>query len=145
MDLREAAVSLVAFDVFIHNPDRRITNPNLLVSRDTFLAIDHDDAFSFVLPILGNPPDPAEDPLYELLEQHVLARGLGRKVPPLDRFRAAVSAMTDDQLQAIGEVTPPAWQLGLSDGKLAKILDVMRRRRDALERWLPNVEARIQR
>jgi hypothetical protein len=77
MDLREAAVTLVAFDVLIHNPDRRTVNPNMLASRQTILAFDHDDAFSFLFPILGGPPDPAEDPLLAVVDQHVLARSLG--------------------------------------------------------------------
>jgi hypothetical protein len=145
VDMREAAVALVAFDVFIHNVDRRLVNPNVLVSRQQFLAIDHDDAFAFLLPILGNPPDPAEDPLLEVVDQHVLAQDLGRKVPPLTGFRAAVAAITDEQIEAIRRATPAAWQVGLSDGKLARLLDVMRRRRDAIEKWLPQVEARIQR
>lgn len=143
-DLREAALALIAFDVLIHNPDRRTSNPNLLASREAFLAFDHDDAFSFVFPIVGNP-DPAEDPIFGIVDQHALAQGLGRKIPSIDRFRRAVQAITDDQIAAIGRAAPSAWQDHTADGKLAKILDVMRRRRDAIEKWLPMVEARIQR
>lgn len=50
--LRPVAAHLLAFDLFIHNPDRRAENPNLLGRRDDFVALDHGDAFTFVLPTL---------------------------------------------------------------------------------------------
>lgn len=86
-----------------------------------------------------------EDPLLAIVDQHVLAQDLGRKVPPIVRFREAVAAITDEQIEAIGRATPTAWKCGTSGEKLATLLDVMRRRRDAIEKWLPQVEARIQR
>lgn len=147
LDLRDAAVEMVAFDVLIHNPDRRVENPNVLASREALLAFDHDAAFSFLLPILGGGgADPAEDPLLtEVVDRHVFARGLGKKIPSLEGFKARVAAVSDDDLEAIARATPLAWQTGLAAGKLDTIVEVMRRRRDAIERWLPQVEARIQR
>jgi hypothetical protein len=144
LELREAAVGLIGLDAFIHNPDRRVKNPNLLWSRQSLLAIDHGDAFSFLVPLLGSRPDPAEDPVLDILDQHVFVGGLGRKVPSHTAFKEAASAITDEQIQAIGDAAPTAWQTGPAAGKLAKILDVMRRRRDAIGKWLPLVEARVQ-
>ena len=67
--LRTPAAELVAFDVFIHNPDRRRTNPNLFVSRGDLLAFDHGDAYCVLLPILG-APDPVRDALEKSVEEH---------------------------------------------------------------------------
>lgn len=144
-ELRAVALELVAFDVLIHNPDRRVENPNVLVSRQSLLAFDHGDAFSFLLPLLGSAIDPAVSPALDILEQHVFARGLGQKIPSLDRFRAAVAAITDEDLDAIDRATPASWKVGLADGKSGTIVQVMRRRRDAIDIWLPQVEAWIQR
>lgn len=143
-DLRPAATELLAFDILIHNPDRRAENPNVLVSRQSLLAFDHGDAFSFVWPLLG-APDPADDPLLEVLEKHVFARGLGKKIPSLERFQRAVEDISDDQLAALRQATPSCWQEGLAAGKLDRILEIMRRRRDAISTWLPKVETWIQR
>ena len=140
MELRPAAVELVAFDVLIHNVDRRVENPNLLVSREKVLAFDHGDAFAFVWPILA-APDPAIDSLPTVVDNHVFSKLLARKIPSLDRFREAVRNITDEVLEAVGQATPPAWQVGLANGKLGAIIDVMKRRRDAVDQWLPQVEA----
>ena len=44
--LRPAATTLVAFDAFIHNIDRRAENPNLFLDRNEAIAFDHGDAFA---------------------------------------------------------------------------------------------------
>jgi len=109
-DLREAAVELVAFDVLIHNPDRRIDNPNVLVSRDEILAFDHEMAFSFVLPLLG-APDPVEDALLPVLDQHLFARDLAEKcrrwlasVRPSSRSRQRISTRLSKRRRLRGNV-----------------------------------------
>ena len=67
------------------------------------------------------------------------------KLPELKRFRDAVAALTDEVLDEIAQATPAAWQLGLATGKLVEIMEVMRRRRDAIDRWLPQVETWLSR
>lgn len=144
MDLRQAAAETIAFDVFVHNPDRRRENPNVFTSRQEILALDHDQAFSFIVPLLGEQTDPAEDPLIaSVLERHVFSKLFGRKVPDLQRFRSAVMDLTDEVLEEIARITPGAWQEGPAAGKLQKIVGVVRRRRDSIDRWLPQVEAWI--
>jgi hypothetical protein len=92
LDLRSAALDLLAFDVFIHNPDRRLTNPNVLVSRQFLVAFDNEEAFSFLLPILGRREEPATEQLHDILQNHVFARGLGVTVHPNAYYAAGRSA-----------------------------------------------------
>jgi hypothetical protein len=60
-------LDLVAFDVFIHNVDRRKGNANLLMNRTDLLAIDHGDAFAFASGLIG-APDPVDDHLPKMIE-----------------------------------------------------------------------------
>ena len=138
--LRTPAAELVAFDVFIHNPDRRRTNPNLFVSRDNLLAFDHGDAFSFIFPILG-APSPETDTLDSCIEEHACRPWLYRREFSLNRFRSAVEQLTDEVFDEIIAATPPAWTIGPAEGKLRYVVDVMKKRRDAVNDWLPKVEA----
>jgi hypothetical protein len=138
--LRTPAAELVAFDVFIHNPDRRKTNPNLFVSRGDLFAFDHGDAFSFLLPILG-APDPVTDALDKCVEEHACRGWLHKRDFSLDRFREALELLTDQVFDEIVAVTPPAWTSGHAQGKMGFVVDVMKKRRDAVNDWLPKVEA----
>jgi hypothetical protein len=140
LSLRTPAAELVAFDVFIHNPDRRRSNPNLFVSRGQLVPFDHGDAFSFIFPILL-APDPATDTLTAIVDEHACRRWVRGREFSLAPFRACLQRLTDDVLSGIRAATPPAWRVGPADGKLEYILDVIARRRDAAEEWLPRVEA----
>jgi hypothetical protein len=140
LSLRTPAAELVAFDVFIHNADRRRENPNLFVARGDLVAFDHGDAFAFLLPILG-ASDPATDELAKVVEQHACRPWLHHREFSLERFSEALALLTDDVLQQIATATPASWQVGLADGKLSYIVDVLKKRRDAVAEWLPKVEA----
>ena len=142
--LRVAAAALVAFDVFIHNVDRRAENPNLFLGRAAPVAFDHGDAFSFVWPLIG-APDPVIDPALAIVERHAFAAVVRRRTAPdLSEFRARLASLDDGRLEELAAATPAAWQTGLATGKLQHILDILRRRRDAVEQWLPQVEAWMQ-
>lgn len=138
-DLVASAAELLAFDVFIHNVDRRQQNHNVLVRRDEFVAFDHGDAFAFIFPVIL-APDPAEDPCEGLVQQHVLRQSLRGIALPLEGFYAAVSGVSDEVFQQIRRLTPAGWQTGPAAGKLEEIIRVLRGRRDAVKRWLPMVE-----
>ncbi len=150
--LREPAATLLAFDAFIHNPDRRAIekSANLLVAREHLVAFDHGDAFSFLFTLFG--PDPAVDPLLDMLEAHALRDWIRRRGQRLDRFRVSLSNLTDEVLSQIADLTPKSWQGGYAVGKLDTILDVIRRRRDAALNnknsatadWLGKVEVWLQ-
>ena len=48
VSVRTAAAAIVAFDVFVHNSDRRRKNPNLFLRDRDLVAFDHAEAFTFV-------------------------------------------------------------------------------------------------
>jgi hypothetical protein len=132
--------NLVAFDVFIHNVDRRKDNPNLLMKRAELIAIDHGDAFAFAAGLIG-APDPVHDHLPDLIERHPLREPLRGRMPSLQKFGDRLSRLTDELLEKIAAATPAAWRTGPAKGKLEEIVDVLRKRRDAAPLWLPKVAA----
>lgn len=143
-DLIQSAAELIAFDIFIHNADRRLTNHNLLVRRSEFVAFDHGDAFTFLVPVLF-APDPCEDPCESIVEQHVLRQALKGIPLPLQDFYDALSGLTDEVFEEIRAATPAEWQTGPAAGKLSEIINVLCMRRDAVRKWLPKVEQWIRR
>lgn len=141
VDVRMEMAELIAFDVLIHNADRRIKNPNVLVSRRRVVAIDHGDAFAFLLPVIG-APDPAEDALLDMLPQHIFASTLrGARNISFDRFRDRLAALDDAFFDDLAAATPAAWTKGMAAGNLELLTNVLRHRRDAAGRWLPQVES----
>jgi hypothetical protein len=116
-----------------------VGNTNLLVARHDVFAFDHSDAFSFLFAI--GAPDPASDPLLSVLDHHALRGWVQQKGVGLERFRARLELLTDDVFAAIVAATPQSWQQGPAAGKLQVIVEVLRRRRDAVDQWLPRIEA----
>ncbi len=137
--LREEAARVLAFDVFIHNADRRRENPNLHVSRDRFLVFDHEQAFSFLLAILA--PDPVSDHCAGIVDRHVLRSRLVAAGVSLAGATPRIQALDDPFFQALRDRTPAAWTQGDAVGKIERVLDVLHRRRDAAHLWIPRVEA----
>lgn len=139
--LRRAGSVLLAFDVFVHNLDRRAENPNAFTTRDDVIAFDHGEAFPFVFPMIL-APDPRVDPLHKVVIDHPMAPLVRRKGPAgLDAFRDDLAALNDARLDEIAAAVPAAWKVGQATGKLEKIVEILRARRDAVESWLPQVEA----
>lgn len=141
---RKAAAMVLGFDVFVHNPDRRAVNPNLFVDRSDFLLFDHEQAFSFLLPLIGGPP-PETSPALDIVEHHALRHAFGRSGPDFGPFREAVSNVDDPTLEAIAESVAGEWTIGAAQAKLPRIMEVLARRRDQLDKWLPQVEAAVMR
>jgi hypothetical protein len=52
----EEAALIYAFDLLVHHPDRRVDNPNVLMFREHFIAIDFDLTFSVLWEILSAVP-----------------------------------------------------------------------------------------
>lgn len=141
---RAAAAMVLGFDVFVHNPDRRATNPNLFVDRSGFLVFDHEQAFSFLLPLIGAPA-PEASPALDIVEHHVLRHAFGRSGADFGPFREAVSKLDDPTLEAIGQSVAGEWTIGAAQAKLPRIMQVLAERRDKLDKWLPQVEAAVMR
>lgn len=140
--LLPSASTLLAFDVFIHNVDRRLQNHNVFVRREEFAAFDHGDAFAFIFPLFG-APSPSEDPCDSLVDQHVLRPSLRGLELPLEDFYEALTGLTDNVFAEIQSLTPVAWTEGPAAGKLEEIIRVLCERRDAVKKWLPIVQQRV--
>lgn len=137
--LRANGAALLAFDVFVHNIDRRLQNPNVLVTRDGLVAIDHELSFGFTGLVIG-APDPVEDHCQSIVDGHALRPHVRKARASLADVRARIEALDDRFFDGIALATPVEWTSGPAVGKLEAVLDVMRRRRDAALRWIPLVE-----
>jgi hypothetical protein len=140
----ETAAQVLAFDVFIHNSDRRAENNNLFVDRNDIVLFDHELAFDFLLPIIG-AADPVLDHCPSIVEQHVFFDSLRLGLPKPDRFRAALARLDDNFFAGLEGATPVEWTVDQAHGKLSRIVDVLRKRRDAVDDWLPKVFACLDR
>ncbi len=128
--LRDAASEVLAFDMFIQNPDRRTERPNLLVRVDDLVVVDHDMAFSFLF-ALGNLDEAWLDPLEAGIRGHIFFHGLKGRLGDLRRFRAAVEAMDDGRLDEMRMDIPAEWiSSGISRIQLHAIRRFLGRRRD---------------
>jgi hypothetical protein len=141
---REAAAQVLAFDVFIHNSDRRAANNNLFIDDDDIVLFDHELAFDFLLPVFG-ATDPVLDHCPSIVEQHVFFDALRQHPPKLDRFRTALDTLDDDFFADLEAATPVEWTVDQARGKLGRIVEVLRKRRDAVDDWLPKVFACLDR
>ena len=141
---RAAAGLVLAFDVFVHNPDRRAANHNLFVHREGVIAFDHEAAFAFLLPLLF-APDPVLDPCQSIVSQHALFGWLKGHAEALDPVSEQIRALDDVFWNTLAAETPAEWTQGPAAGKMEEICDVLRRRRDALQSWLPQVKACLDR
>ncbi len=90
---------MIAFDVYVHNADRRFDNANLFVARDQFLAFDHEQAFAFLYAIGGS--DPVDDECADILGRHVLRPLLRGGMPSLDDLLARVERLDDGFFEAV--------------------------------------------
>lgn len=133
------AASILAFDVFVHNVDRRVGNPNVLALGDRLVAIDHEMAFAFLFAI--GAPDPVDDHCESIIRGHALRPHIVKRAPGLASFRTRLAGLSDEFFAELVSATPPEWTTGPADSKLSALVDVLRRRRDAAVGWIPKVEA----
>jgi hypothetical protein len=66
-------------------------------------------------------------------------------MPALDAFRSTLESLDDSFFSELTRVAPAEWTAGQASGKLDRIVDVLQKRRDAVERWLPQVQAWLDR
>lgn len=141
---REGAARILAFDVFVHNPDRRADNNNLFVDREGFLVFDHELAFDFVRGVIG-APDPVLDHCPAIVEHHVFRAALRGKSPPMTPFRGALAALDTAFFAELEAAAPPEWTGDRVRGKLDRILEALQKRRDLADSWLPKAFACLDR
>ena len=107
---RQTALEVFAFDSFIENPDRKPSNPNLLVKGDQFRIIDHELAL-FVRGIFPQPSPWRVGYLDYMMQpdRHVFAARLRGSPLDLDVVRAAWSSLSDDELADYEASLPGQW------------------------------------
>lgn len=107
---RQTALEVFAFDSFIENPDRKPSNPNLLVKGDQFRIIDHELAL-FVRGLFPQPSPWRVGYLDYMMQpdRHVFAARLRGGPLDLDVIRAAWSALSDDELADYEASLPGQW------------------------------------
>jgi hypothetical protein len=103
------AAEILAFDVFIENPDRRIENPNILHDGKDFAIYDHELAFGFDFILGWTPPWKRVGGGHFPIEKHVLYGAVRNKPISLDRLENSLKSLTDSRLQEYGQALPDEW------------------------------------
>jgi hypothetical protein len=111
IDLRAAALAILAFDAYIENDDRRPNNSNCLVKGSELRIIDHELAFRIRLKLFPRPEPWRQGYLERLVgpDGHVFGaklKGLDLEFAPL---RAVWTGLPDNRLEAYLSALPPEW------------------------------------
>jgi hypothetical protein len=116
----------------IQNPDRRRDNPNLLWTGDELFICDHEQAFSFLMGVIGwKPPWTAHGT--EFLRDHVFYQQLLGIKLNFDRLSGAFEALTDARLKEYIDVVPNEWRSNNNAAEdIARYLQDARQNRAAL-------------
>lgn len=138
-ELRDQALETFAFDALIENPDRRRANPNVLVGSSAICLIDHGDAFSFYFAIGGPRPDPWKVAGLPFLRDHIFYRRLKRLDGSLERFRRALVAIGDADLDEMIESLPSEWQ----SARLGIVIEHLRKVRDHADEFVEQVQGAL--
>jgi hypothetical protein len=80
-----------------------------------------------------------------IVEQHAFRDGLRRNPPDHAAFRSALALLDDDFFADLVAATPVEWTVDQARGKLDKIVELLKKRRDAVDEWLPKVFACLER
>jgi hypothetical protein len=121
--LRALAAEVFAFDVLIDNPDRRTGNPNLLWTNEEIFLYDHEQAFSFLMGVIGWQP-PWTGGNTEFFRGHVFYQQLAGMRHSWDRLNGALGALTDARLTEYIEAVPVEWRS--NNQACEKIADYLR-------------------
>lgn len=105
------ALSALVFDAIIENPDRRISNPNCLVSGDRICLIDHDLGFTATDMVIGRLPPWREGSLdwLDKPDGHIFCKGLKRRDFDISVFPRIWSGVSDARLAEYRAAIPPEW------------------------------------
>jgi hypothetical protein len=107
--LRPLAAEIFAFDVLVQNPDRRRDKPNLLWKADELFLCDHEQAFSFLMGVIGWQP-PWTGQGNGFFRNHVFFQQLAGIPQNWDRLNGALEALTDARLQEYLDAVPNEWR-----------------------------------
>ena len=139
-----AALGALVFDAVIDNADRRLSNPNCLVSGNDLRLIDHELAFPRTVGLIGWQPPWQAGALRRLgeVDGHIFASGLKRHRLDFAPLGALWSAISDDHLSEYRAAIPPEWSEALPavDEALGRVRDA----RDNLDGVIAEVERVLQ-
>lgn len=107
-ELLPVAAEIVAFDVFMANPDRAPANPNLLFDGRNLAIYDHELAL-LTDGLLGWKPPWEPESLRIGPESHVLLEQVRGKSPDLSRLAGAFEAISEARLADYRRALPPEW------------------------------------
>lgn len=142
-ECRDDAELMLGFDLLVQNPDRREDtqrpNPNFFLRRGGVIPIDHGDSFAFLFALTA--ADQALDPAHNILTRHWCFPEFKGTAIDFVMFRERLALVTDEVLAAVAASTPEHWD---PNGWLNKVVDFVKRRRDGVEQWLPQVQAWIE-
>jgi hypothetical protein len=110
---RPLAAEIFAFDALIQNPDRRAAKPNCLHQGNEVFIVDHELAFSFLVPIIGwKAPWQAGgiDFLTRGDSRHIFYEGLQGTPIDLTRLEGAFEAIRPERIEEYGAGLPDEWR-----------------------------------
>jgi hypothetical protein len=95
--------------MLIHNADRCVRNPNVLTNGAELKTYDHELAFPFLLPILGEKTEPWKIKHMEWATQHVFFRGLKGKNLDITGCTDRLLQLDSGIMNSVAAVAPSNW------------------------------------
>ena len=109
------ALGAFVFDAVLDNPDRRLGNPNCLVSGDRFRLIDHELAFPSPAMVIGykSPWTLGGMSWIEQPGAHIFREGLKARSLDFTPLKAVWSGLADTRLAEYRDAIPTEWSSAL--------------------------------
>jgi hypothetical protein len=112
------AALIYAYDLLVQNPDRLPSNPNCAIRAGNLIAFDFNLAFSFLLPLIGQQPEPWELSKLGIGQNHLFNRSLRSQAIDWEPFLLSVRQLTVDGVEELCRLVPPEW--GAWDTKICE-------------------------
>ena len=114
INLYSEALKVFYFDLLIQNPDRNAVNgrPNLFSTGTDLWVLDHELAFSFLVPIIGRRPTAAwefNDSDRNMIEHHMLFNKLRGKTLDFSILNGFLDPINDTFWVDLGKIIPKEW------------------------------------
>tara|TARA_R110002073_G_scaffold333127_1_gene520228 strand:- start:7050 stop:7775 length:726 start_codon:yes stop_codon:yes gene_type:complete len=142
--MQAVALAALVFDGIIENVDRRVSNPNCLVSGDRIRLIDHELAFPPSAIIIGWRP-PWQTGGLAWMDQpdgHIFCKGLKKRSLDFSLLPGVWSGISDARLQEYRAAIPPEWNSALP--AVDEALDRVRNARDNIDGVIAEIERVVQ-
>ncbi len=135
------AQQIVAFDLFVQNPDRRVEKPNLMSNGRELVIYDHELAFGFVHDIFKNPrPYELREGDQQWINSLFLVPKIRQSPFPEAAIGQALSRLGTNFWDTAFELIPPDWQTE----QLPVIREYLTQITRNIPQFLQSVKTRIQ-